>query len=207
MNSTRVVGIKSKLAHQVQNTKGSKKVIEDMNNLSKHIAFFLMHVHRINKDTKDIKEIGVYDSLQNAKSAIEVSKRLPGFRDFPDGYEIIPVRLNKINWTMGFSAFIGENVLPFRDEINTEDKQLSELGLEKVFTVYHFFEHGEDRNFEDEVRYIGIFATEEKAIDAKNTLLNLAGFKDYKDAFSIVETLLNKTEWLDGFVGWDETTG
>ncbi|MCC7452817.1 MAG: hypothetical protein IT222_01525 [Crocinitomix sp.] len=170
-----------------------------MNDASKYIAYYLAHVHRISKSNINTKLIGIYDSTHEAEKAIELSSKLPGFKDSLDGYEIIPIRLNKIHWKDGFTEFIGENVLPSKEIVCENDKQLVELGLKKVNTVYHFFEHGQERNFEDEVRCIGIFDTIEKAKQANVLLENLSGFKDYKDAFVIIQTELNNTEWFEGF--------
>lgn len=36
----------------------------------------------------DASLIGVYSTEANAKAAIERSKKLPGFRDYPDSFEI-----------------------------------------------------------------------------------------------------------------------
>lgn len=51
--------------------------------------------------------IGVYASEEEATAAIEQLKPLPGFRDYPKGFEIHPTRLGLTNWRAGFVTEYG----------------------------------------------------------------------------------------------------
>jgi hypothetical protein len=46
--------------------------------------------------------IGVYSTKQDAEHAIRRLQAQPGFRDFPEGFEICEYPINKDHWTEGF---------------------------------------------------------------------------------------------------------
>lgn len=61
------------------------------------------------KDRFNLKEIGIYDSVQKANAAIEKLKTKDGFADYPDRFYIIktvrfftPKFLNRTFWEDGF---------------------------------------------------------------------------------------------------------
>lgn len=164
-----------------------------------YIVYLVTHEHVISDKNISTIDIGFYDCLANAEKAISFSVQLPGFSEVPLGYRIIPFILDKVHWTSGFTEFIGESCIPQSDPVGIDDQPIIMLEVEKVFVLYHFFEHGEERNFEDEVRYIGVFSSEDKMNEAISILKNKDGFKDYVEYFSGAETVLNQTKWLSGF--------
>jgi hypothetical protein len=51
----------------------------------------------------EIKELGLYSSRERAEDAITRYKKLPGFRDHPDGFKIYESMLDLDEaWTEGF---------------------------------------------------------------------------------------------------------
>lgn len=46
--------------------------------------------------------IGIYETEEDARAAIERVKDKPGFVDFPQGFEIHPYPLGRTNWLEGF---------------------------------------------------------------------------------------------------------
>ena len=56
-------------------------------------------------DGEDEKLIGVYSSEANAKAAIERLKSMPGFRDYPEGFQIFDDVVDRDSWTEGFISF------------------------------------------------------------------------------------------------------
>jgi homoserine kinase type II len=46
--------------------------------------------------------IGVYETEDDAKAAIERLRGKPGFVDFPQGFTAVPYELNEDHWTKGF---------------------------------------------------------------------------------------------------------
>lgn len=61
-----------------------------------------------------------------------------------------------------------------------------------VFLLNH--EHGDD------IKFIGIYETQEKADAARNRAKNLLGFRDFPEGFSIDRYELDKDHWTEGFV-------
>ena len=66
--------------------------------------FLLWHVHELGDGEDDEKLIGVYSSQEDAERAIGCLRErdLPGFRDFPDGFEISDYPINQDHWTEGY---------------------------------------------------------------------------------------------------------
>jgi hypothetical protein len=50
----------------------------------------------------DVKLLGVYSSDAAARSRIESARTLPGFRDEPHCFQIVPQTIDKDDWTEGF---------------------------------------------------------------------------------------------------------
>ena len=69
--------------------------------------------------------------------------------------------------------------------------------LTEVFIVHHVIEL---EDYEDEVIFIGVFTTIEKAQAAIDKIQNEPGFRDFKDGFSLEPHVLNRIGWLEGFV-------
>jgi hypothetical protein len=46
--------------------------------------------------------IGVFGSEDEARKAIASLAEKPGFRDYPDAFEICPYQLGQLYWTEGF---------------------------------------------------------------------------------------------------------
>lgn len=69
-------------------------------------VFLLWHIH-VDEELpagEDSKLLGVFSSLENALSAQNESMKLPGFKDFPEGFEIVSYSLDKRTWTEGFAT-------------------------------------------------------------------------------------------------------
>jgi len=69
-------------------------------------VFLLWHTH-VDPELpggEDSKLLGVYSNFDNALSAQNESAKLPGFKDFPEGFEIVSYTLDKREWTEGFST-------------------------------------------------------------------------------------------------------
>jgi hypothetical protein len=64
--------------------------------------YLLHHVREVDDDSDDVKLIGIYSSEQKALEALELVKAQPGFRDFPDGFEISEAELDHTEWSEGF---------------------------------------------------------------------------------------------------------
>lgn len=66
------------------------------------IVYKLYHIRTRPDGEDDEKLIGIYTTEEKAKAAIERVKGAPGFRDYPDGFEIFEHRLDEDGWVEGF---------------------------------------------------------------------------------------------------------
>lgn len=62
-------------------------------------VYTLIHKRKVCKDKNDkwvhsTKEIGIYTTEKRAKDVIEIYKKLPGFRDYPDDFIIEKIELD-----------------------------------------------------------------------------------------------------------------
>jgi hypothetical protein len=51
--------------------------------------------------------IGVFSSVEKAQVAIDHLSKKPGFAEWPDGFEIHEIALDRIGWPEGFKSVIG----------------------------------------------------------------------------------------------------
>ncbi len=65
-------------------------------------VYILHHVHVFEEDNEDVKIIGIYASEALAMQAIKRTKKLEGFRDVPDGFEISKYVLDTDHWAEGY---------------------------------------------------------------------------------------------------------
>lgn len=69
-------------------------------------VYLLWHEYEDTNGCDQSKLIGAYRTHEAAVQALERSRTLPGFRDYPDGFEIAPVSLDRDSWTDGFVTMI-----------------------------------------------------------------------------------------------------
>ena len=65
-------------------------------------VFLLWHSTECEDCPDDVKLIGVYRTEEDARAALERVKDKPGFRDLPEGFEIVEYPLNRDGWTEGY---------------------------------------------------------------------------------------------------------
>ena len=64
--------------------------------------FLLWHGDDLNDGGPDGKLLGVYSTEDDAKARIQRAKGLPGFREYPDAFQISRYIVNKDEWTEGY---------------------------------------------------------------------------------------------------------
>lgn len=65
-------------------------------------VFIVHHVAREGEADEDAKLIGAYSSRAEARAAISRLLTQPGFRDYPEGFQIDEYQLDQDNWRDGF---------------------------------------------------------------------------------------------------------
>ncbi len=68
--------------------------------------------------------------------------------------------------------------------------------MDPVYLLHHT--HSLEEGHED-VKLLGVFSTQEHAERAKARALNLPGFKDTPDGFSIDKYIIDKMAWTAGY--------
>jgi hypothetical protein len=66
------------------------------------IVYMLYHSRDLDDLENNLKLIGIYTSEEKAKNAIERVGGQPGFRDFPNGFQIYRQTLDEDSWAEGF---------------------------------------------------------------------------------------------------------
>ena len=69
--------------------------------------------------------------------------------------------------------------------------------MSTVFVVQHARDAG---NGTEDVKFIGVYSTRNKAESAVSRLRKVKGFKDHPDRFVIDEYPLDKDHWQEGFL-------
>jgi len=65
-------------------------------------VYLVQHENIENDYIEEPRTIGIYSSEKLAREAIEQAKRLSGFGDFPEGFQITKYILNLDQWSFGF---------------------------------------------------------------------------------------------------------
>ena len=65
-------------------------------------VYLLWHEYEIEPERDETKLLGVFTSVANAESAKAYFLTQPGFRDYPDSFEIAETPLDKRLWSEGF---------------------------------------------------------------------------------------------------------
>ncbi|SHI89088.1 hypothetical protein SAMN02745163_00948 [Clostridium cavendishii DSM 21758] len=69
----------------------------------------------------------------------------------------------------------------------------------------YLLQHSYEINEVDETKTIGIYTSEENALNVIEKYKSLPGFKDYnEDCFYIDKYELNQNNWEEGFITWEE---
>lgn len=66
--------------------------------------YLVQHEHIENDCIFDTRIVGIYSSEKLAHKGIEKTKKLSGFRDVPEGFQITAYILDKDNWFVGYSG-------------------------------------------------------------------------------------------------------
>jgi hypothetical protein len=77
-------------------------------------VFVLQHSYSLG-DCEEVKLIGVYASLVEAEAAVSRLRDRPGFRNYPDGFNIDAYEIGQDHWQEGFATIV-TIMIPILDE-------------------------------------------------------------------------------------------
>jgi hypothetical protein len=163
-----------------------------------YFVLMLHHKHEITPSNIDYKFIGLFDSEKSLENARVYISQKPGFSENSNGFIVTKLLLNKTHWGNGF-----DKVIDFEDALKDDaidfckSISISELGIDSVVLLSHFYEIDEDN---EDARYIGVYTIDVDIENIIRELSNKKGFANYRDSFNYNELKLNNTEWSEGFV-------
>jgi hypothetical protein len=64
-------------------------------------VYLLWHMHDLDGESND-KLLGVYSTEEKATSRIASARKLPGFREAPDGFEVVRYDVDRDEWAEGY---------------------------------------------------------------------------------------------------------
>jgi len=65
-------------------------------------VYLLWHTHELADGESDEKLLGVYSTEEKATRRIASARKLPGFREAPDGFEVARYVVDRDEWAEGF---------------------------------------------------------------------------------------------------------
>jgi len=65
-------------------------------------VFLLWHIHVLPGGEDNAKLIGVYATADDAEQAKQRVSSQPGFRDYPEGFDVSQYEIGRDHWTEGF---------------------------------------------------------------------------------------------------------
>lgn len=71
-----------------------------------NVVYVLEHIAEYDNGREDIKRIGIFATLEDAKNAQNQIKDKSGFREFPNGFYIDKLTIGFISWADGFVGTI-----------------------------------------------------------------------------------------------------
>ena len=74
-----------------------------------------------------------------------------------------------------------------------------EMKMQKVHYLHHTRDKGTE--YEDDKK-IGTFGSYQLAEEVINRIKDKPGFIDFPNDFQIVQSVLNREGWVDGFITW-----
>jgi hypothetical protein len=74
--------------------------------------------------------------------------------------------------------------------------------MDKVYLLWHSRPTVDD---EEDLKFIGVYATENDAMAAQVRLKDKPGFSNYPEGFQIAEETIGRDHWEEGFISWAES--
>jgi hypothetical protein len=95
--------------------------------MEKLVVYEVTHTHEFEDGHEDVKSIGIFSTRANAEIALDRVRDKPGFRDYPDGFDISEHEVDSdyLGWQEGYVAIRPGEYLPddksFREYLPNPD--------------------------------------------------------------------------------------
>lgn len=137
------------------------------------MVLMLKHSRKLDEDASSTILIGFYSSRKRVLDVIKKYRRVTGFCDYPDAFEVE-------EWEVDVDDY---------NEVSCDYK-------ESIFYLSHEYYDGA---MYDYLTDIGVYSSLEKAKNALRTYQKLPIFKEHSEGFVIDEYEINKDHWTEGF--------
>ncbi len=164
--------------------------------------------------------VGFYSSAAQAEAAILRLRDKPGFRSWPDGFRVFGDTLDEDSWVDGFATWddppaAADATSPSMAPAVTWQANTPHLAVNRAVNragvsprpgmrLYRLI-HWRGADIRDVIG-IGVYSNPVLAEAAIARLRGQPGFRDWPDAFSILEYGLDEDAFLDGFADDDART-
>lgn len=154
------------------------------------------------------KLLGVYSTSERAEAAQALLRDKPGFRDYPDGFEIFTSnRMDGTGWEEGFVSVWGDEE-PDPNYVAPPPKDVRFPSVEPMPDTYRVLWH----RYVDawgivQQKLVGIYTSQENAKKGMALVCVQPGFRDHPDGFVIDEGMIDQTAMSNGFVTIQDDRG
>lgn len=167
--------------------------------MSNPVVYDLWHLRYDGREDHD-KLLGVFTTKEKAQQALARLRDKPGFRDYPDGFEILDGPIDETYWLEGFATVSGDEE---RDPnyVPGSGKRVFFQSIDPMpqtyWVLWHRYMNAGGIN---EEKLIGTYTSRENAEKGIELLRDHPGFRDHPDGFAITYGTIDQAYMTDGFV-------
>lgn len=163
------------------------------------ITYDLWHLRYDGREDHD-KLLGVYSTKEKAEEALAVLRDKPGFRDDPDGFEILDGPIDETCWLEGFASLWGDEE-PDPNYIPGSGKRVFFPSVDPMPQTYWAVWHRyvDEWDIVQEI-LIGIYTSRANAEKGIELVRNQPGFREHADGFVVTQGTIDQTDMINGFV-------
>jgi hypothetical protein len=153
------------------------------------------------------KLLGIYLTKEKADEALAHLCDKPGFRDHPDGFEILDGPIDQTSWLEGFATLSGDEE-PDPNFVPGSGKQVFFKSVdpppETFWALWHRYV---DEWGVRQEKLVGTYTSRENAERGMALVRDQPGFCDHPDGFVIEEGTIDQTNMPNGFVTIRDSDG
>lgn len=98
--------------------------------------YLVYHSYDLN-GCEETKLIGAYSSQELANTAIERASQLPGFKIFPEAFEVVAQKIDEDHWTEGFVTLTTIELINFKGQPVLVQAEALSNNKYRIFEYYN----------------------------------------------------------------------
>jgi hypothetical protein len=172
----------------------------------KQTFYELWHMRYDEEGQDHDKLLGIYSTQEGAEQALALLRDKPGFRDYPDGFELGEGPLDETCFTDGFVTVWGDEEPDYEAQARPPVRLILEghkddgTAADTARRYYTLWLRYIDEDGYDHELTPGTYTSRENAKQALAFLSDKSGFRDHPDCFEISEGVVDETYFVNGFV-------